>query len=229
MKTFILFILSGIILLTGCSDSPGPGNNREPVNNNCDYVDLGLPSGNLWSFANIIPIPYAMHDDFCAECMAKIRGNRYAWGELDKKDNYTPQNYYLYDFSSGKMLDQIESNICNTAFDVASQYWSGDWQMPTRKDFEELLEYCTFELEVFSPGAEGLCVRGPNGHCIFIWLRECETGDRRFIAQLWSGESVEEGSLYAYALEIDENGVRIASDIPKYEGCYVRPVMKPKR
>ena len=229
MKNKILFILTGL-LLAGCDDSNEPKDNDwQPVNNNCDYIDLGLPSGNLWAYANVgAPVSPSMWDGWLEQEIAEMTGKRYAWGELSHKDVFKPEEYHFINSSSGKMIDWIDSNICNTSFDTASQLWGGDWQMPTRDDFEELLEYCTFDCDLYTHYAM-LLVRGPNGNCIFIWLRECETGDRRFITQLWSGESVEDESLYAYALEIDETGARITTDIPKYEGCYVRPVMKPKK
>ena len=87
------------------------------------FVDLGLPSHKLWARWNIganTPEDY---------------GEYYAWGEIVTKSNYTEQNYsYNHDVTL-TTLPNIN--------DVAHMKWGNGWHMPTKEDFDELLENTT--------------------------------------------------------------------------------------
>ncbi len=84
-----------------------------------EYVDLGLPSKTLWATCNIgadSPTDYGLY---------------YAWGELQTKSS----NIYTY------------SNNPNTlplSQDIAHVNWGGDWRMPTKTEWDELLAECTW-------------------------------------------------------------------------------------
>ncbi|MDE5785653.1 MAG: hypothetical protein K2H98_03885 [Duncaniella sp.] len=213
MKNTALIIL-GLLLVTGCESS-------EPeiwTPDNCEYeyVDLGLPSGTLWSFADIgaESSPYAETWGWGAN---DREGKKYAWGELNCRNVFTIETYEVHTLYS---LD----NISGTKYDVANYKLGGDWQMPDLEDFEELINNCTMEWKDMSSVAL-LELKGPNGNHISIKIH---WNSDRFVTQFWSGESVPSYCQQAYAMEIDENGMRV-TEIPKYEGCRVRPVIKPKR
>lgn len=218
MKKSVFLILLGLLLVTGCESS-------EPeiwTPDNCEYeyVDLGLPSGTLWSFADIgaETSPYAETWGWGADDNV---GKKYAWGELNYRNVFTIETYEVHTLYG---LD----NISGTKYDVAKYKLGGDWQMPDLEDFEELMNNCTMEWKYQTTDEALLELKGPNGNHISIKIR---WNSDRFVTQFWSGESVPPSPFYydqAYALEIDENGMRV-TDIPKYEGCRVRPVIKPKR
>lgn len=234
MKNPLLLIISGLAILTACnSDEPKKEEAWTPNNGNCEYIDLGLPSGNLWAYANIgAPVRNPFIEGWGVDYSMKQLGDRYAWGELLNKDVFTPENYeYSLPLSSDDnqyATDGIVANISLTQFDTAHNIWGGDWQMPSRDDFEELINACEQIWSIDDPQYETLILVGPNNKTIFFRLRQCEEGNRRLLAQFWTGETVENDSQNAYALEIDENGIRITTAIPKYEGCYIRPIIKQK-
>lgn len=53
--------------------------------------------------------------------------------------------------------------IGNAKFDAAAANWGGDWQMPTKKQLEELIKECEWKFE-----GNGYTVTGPNGNSIFL-------------------------------------------------------------
>lgn len=115
------------------------------------YVDLGLPSGTKWATCNV----GAMKQD--------ESGYGYAWGETEWKSAYVWENY-LTGFSGpngvlrpspdcGTSKDPLSGyftpntkSIAGTKYDVAHVKWGGSWQMPTKEQFEELINplYCSW-------------------------------------------------------------------------------------
>lgn len=106
-------------------------------------VDLGLPSGTLWSDCNLGAFS---PDDL---------GGRYAWGETTEKEEYTSGSYLYYGVNIGTYIN-------STQYDAAYQM-SDKWEMPTKEQFEEFIENCKFSYE------NGLVkATGPNGNSIYL-------------------------------------------------------------
>ena len=116
-----------------------------------EFVDLGLPSGLKWAKCNVganNPEEY---------------GNYYAWGETEPKSEYTSANYsFTYD-----EYFTIDSISGNPKYDVATNKWGSNCRMPSRKDFKELIDKCTWKLSTQN-GVNGHNVIGPNGDSIFF-------------------------------------------------------------
>lgn len=94
-------------------------------------VDLGLPSGTKWADRNV---GASSPEDF---------GDYYAWGETEVKDSYTWETYTLCDGTAYSCYD-IGEDIAGTDYDVAHVKWGGNWEMPTKEQFEELINNCTW-------------------------------------------------------------------------------------
>lgn len=90
-----------------------------------EYVDLGLPSGTLWAKYNLGATTETDYGDF------------YAWGDLVPKSNYADTNLRTLNGSitNGQNLDLSD--------DAAHYTWGGDWRMPTKTEFEELVNNTT--------------------------------------------------------------------------------------
>ena len=87
-------------------------------------------------------------------------GSYFAWGEIDSKELYnetTSQN-------TGK---NIGNNICGTGYDAAHKSWGGAWRLPSWKEWQELIDECTWEWTTYK-GVNGYIVTGPNGNSIFL-------------------------------------------------------------
>ena len=116
--------------------------------NGHEYVDLGLPSGLKWATCNIganSPEEY---------------GDYFAWGETTIKSEYNPSNSKTY----GMRIADIKGD---TQYDAARAQWGGGWRLPTREDFNELIENCKWEWTNVH-GVKGMRVVGHNGNSIFF-------------------------------------------------------------
>ena len=115
------------------------------------YVDLGLSV--LWATTNL------------GATQPEEYGDYFAWGETDPKDIYTRDNYKWrdntkYNNSGGLTSIQLED-------DAAHVNWGGDWRMPTKEEYSELIEKCTWTWTQHK-GINGYQVTGPNGNSIFL-------------------------------------------------------------
>lgn len=95
------------------------------------YVDLGLPSGNLWAECNL------------GASSPEAYGDYYAWGEVKPKQEYTKSNhkwykegapsqgFTKYNNEDGKLTLEDED-------DAVIQKLGNGWRTPTLADFREL-------------------------------------------------------------------------------------------
>lgn len=126
--------------------------------NNIQLIDLGLPSGNLWSDRNI-----------GADSPEK-NGLYFAWGEIEgytalqvmaKERRFTWSQYKAKETAA----DLIAEN--DAAHALLGEYY----HIPTKEDFEELLAYCDSTLTY---AYKGKMVTGRiltskiNGNSIFL-------------------------------------------------------------
>lgn len=161
------------------------------------YVDLGLPSGTLWSVCN-------MGADKPEEF-----GSYYAWGETSTKSSYNWNTY-----SIGTELDSLP--VLDDAHDAAAANWGYGWRMPSREDFDEIVTYCT-KAWTTRNNVYGYLITGPNGNsmflpasggrgdgniyesgsCGFYWLNSVYTSDTQFAwGFLLDSDSFSETSYY---------------------------------
>lgn len=125
---------------------------NQPGDSGIEPVDLGLPSGTKWANMNV------------GASGSDSPGEYFAWGDTDVKDNYDVQSYIH--FKNG-ILQDIGKNIAGTEYDVARTRWGGEWHMPTKQQFEELMAKCKWEWEE-RENSDGFKVTGPNGKSIFL-------------------------------------------------------------
>lgn len=113
----------------------------------CNVIDLGLPSGTLWADRNI---GASSPEDY---------GGYYSWGETYTK-NYCTIGSYHYRFETPKTLPPDH--------DAATAKWGNEWQMPTKKQFDELRENCEIEWKTLN-GKNGMEFKSNiNGKKIFF-------------------------------------------------------------
>ena len=98
-----------------------------------EYVDFGLPSGNLWAKCNL------------GASSPDLYGNYYAWGETTpNKASYDLDNYIYYDtenksITKYKPLDGL--TILQSMDDAVTMSYGAPWATPSKTDWEELLTY----------------------------------------------------------------------------------------
>ena len=114
------------------------------ANEEHEYVDLGLPSGTLWATCNV----GANHPE--------ERGDHFAWGETNSfesgKGSCTQSTYkwiehewpyiWLTKYNSSPNYGNIvdDKNVLDLVDDAAYVNWGKDWCMPSKEQFEELLD-----------------------------------------------------------------------------------------
>lgn len=136
--------------------------------NGHEYEDLGLPSKTMWATCNV------------GAQYPKESGDYLAWGETAGKQNYSLAYYSLYSAgdtiytypkgSAGdwkRTLDQDD--------DAASRKWGDKWRMPTKRELEELRDFCYW---VWTDSYSG---SGVKGYIVYKAKSEAEQG--RLIAK----------------------------------------------
>lgn len=130
---------------------------------NVEYVDLGLPSGNLWAKCNL------------GASAPEAYGDYYAWGETKPKQEYTYPNhkwykegapslgFTKYNNEDGKMTLEDED-------DAVIQNLGNGWRTPTLADFRELTnkKLTTIKKTTLNGVAGYQITSKKNGKSIFI-------------------------------------------------------------
>lgn len=127
------------------------------------YVDLGLPSGNLWAECNL------------GASSPEAYGDYYAWGEVKPKQEYTYPNhkwykegapslgFTKYNNEDGKLTLEDED-------DAVIQKLGNGWRTPTLADFRELTnqKYTTIKKTTLNGVAGYQITSKKNKKSIFI-------------------------------------------------------------
>ncbi len=147
-------------------------------------------------------------------------GGYYAWGETEKKSDYSYSTYKYYNVNIG-------DNISGTQYDVATVKWGDGWRMPTKEEIAELNDECRFEGYTYK-GVAGVKVTGPNGNAIFLPAAGYRIGTSIHHAgsygYYWSGSLGEGGSYYAWNLNVSSGGYHDVVNYDRSCGRSVRPV-----
>lgn len=134
-------------------------------------------------------------------------GNYYAWGEIQEKISY------------------VENSSFNESFvDVATLKWGKRWRMPSKSDFEILMQYCSWIWSEYM-GVKGYFVVGTNGNAIFLPAAGfCYESENMFYGlQCFYWSSTSAGSGYAYDLEYSKNRSTLYKS-RSFTGDTVRPI-----
>ena len=151
MKHAFLFSLLLFTHLAVWADEPRTNDPVAPQaasgsTNGHEWVDLGLSV--KWATCNV------------GASSPSAYGNYYAWGEISTKTEYHKKNSKTYN----KSMSDIAGN---PNYDAARANWGGSWRMPTKAEFKELIDKCTWTW-TSQGGHNGYKVTGKNGNSIFL-------------------------------------------------------------
>ncbi len=193
-----------------------------------EWVDLGLPSGTLWATCNVganSPEEY---------------GDYFAWGETEPKENYSWSTYKYCEGSYNTMTKYCpQSNYGYNGFtntltellpedDAATANWGYDWQTPNKTQFEELTNnnHTTKKWTTINGINGELITSKSNGKNIFFPAAGC-LGEFPLTAsqygEYWSCTNYTDDNNCAYALSFDENFCSYGNGRRDF-GRSVRPV-----
>jgi hypothetical protein len=97
-------------------------------------------------------------------------GDYFAWGETQPKEEYTWLNYKWAKDASSKITKYNATDGLTTlesADDAAYVNKGRNWRMPSKEEFDELVNQCTWEWTICN-GNNGYKVTAPNGNFIFL-------------------------------------------------------------
>ena len=109
------------------------GQNGQVVKACPDAIDLGLRV--KWANMNV------------GSKYIEDYGNYYAWGETSTKETYNWSTYFDTN-DGGKTFTKYKNKGGKTVLDpeddAAHVNWGGSWRMPTKAEWQELLDNCTW-------------------------------------------------------------------------------------
>ena len=209
--------------------------NNSVNNNGHEYVDLGLPSGTLWASCNV------------GATAPEELGDFYAWGETETKDEYSWSTYRWCDGDSCNVRNYTLTKYCDRGGygtldgkislepedDVAHVKWGGNWHMPTKAEFQELMDHCTVEWIKLSANLHAYKFTGSNGNSIIMPAsgEKYNTSYSDDDFNYWSSElqmkdnPANNHGTHALALEYSSSTATDFIGKNRYRGLSVRPVL----
>ena len=176
------------------------------------YVDLGLPSGNLWATCNV----GSSYDNVC--------GNVYAWGEVKTKSVFNQNN------CSTLGIEASNFRCWDENFDVVKARWGGDWESPESYDYQELIKNCNTQWLTSSKNGEsriiGVKLIGPNENFIVFPISTS-------FNSYWGSDPYDDNGWGwnkwdAMAFGIDQSKCYTFTD-ERWKGKYIRGIIKKRR
>ena len=157
------------------------------------FVDLGLPSGLLWATCNIGAV------------YAADSGSIFAWGETDP--NYSGTYKFRADDNMTKYNSTDGKIVLDKEDDAAFVNWGSSCRMPTRANFDELMDSnnCSWTYTSMA-SSSGISQKGykvtsiKNGNSIFIPEEQYFEWGRYWTSTLYSKNNYQ-----AYILRIHDN------------------------
>lgn len=181
------------------------------------WVDMGLPSGTLWYSCNIGTIKPQGY------------GAYFAWGETKPKSNYEWSTYAygtsgstLTKYYSGDGLTELEPSD-----DVARSSMGGDVRIPTKSEWQELIDSCYGEYTTYK-GAKGwMFTSKTNSNRLFLPAAGLRSGTNSPYAgvegQYWSSSLNEEYPNGAWVLNFNSDNPTVV-DLDRNYGFSIRAV-----
>ena len=188
------------------------GEKQDTINiiNGHEYVDLGLPSGLKWATCNI------------GANKPEEDGDYFAWGETEIKEVYDTTTSLTYKRPFGD-FSGVER------YDAASANWGGSWRTPTKSEFGELVDFCTWTFTSIG-GNRGYVVEGCNGNTIFLPASGYLVGQSKsknnkgLGGRYWSSTPDDGYDGNAYGLYFSDVSVNMYWGYDRNDGLTVRPI-----
>ena len=187
-----------------------------------EYVDLGLPSGTLWAICNV------------GASSPEEYGDYFAWGETEPKTTYSWTNYKWCNGSSSTMTKYCTNSSYGTVDnktelelgdDAAYVNWGSLWCMPSREQFQELIDNCSSQYTTQN-GVKGCLLTGPNGNSLFLPAAGINASNSSVgTGYYWSRTLLSGDPCSAYSPNFYSSDISMNSCYWRLYGLSVRPVL----
>lgn len=147
LKLFAFLAVAGS--LAACEKDNGPEKGPEgptDFSGGCEAVDLGV--GVKWASYNV------------GALVEEGAGWKFAWGETIEKSYYGDRTYLDVRYTGEDRLRTLLPED-----DAATVCWGSKWRMPTRDDFQNLIDRCIWE---WDETRKGYIITGRTGCSIFL-------------------------------------------------------------
>lgn len=204
--------------------------NKETANDQL-YVDLGLPSGIKWAKCNVGAEKETDYGDY------------FQWGSINPNTD-TQCDWINAPFNNGSSdydetyFNSIKDTVCPNDvlakdYDAASQIMGGNWRMPTRDEFYDLLDNTDNEwiTDYNGTGVNGrkFTSKTDESKYIFIPASGYRTGYQWFgsgyFSFVWSSSLYSSNIYTACVLDFDSYSVGVDENRCRVDGLVVRGVM----
>ena len=219
---------NGEVIYNNSTDDKSVNNNIKQT----EYVDLGLPSGLKWAKCNVGAKTETDYGDY------------FQWGEIEPHDADTPYDWANYKYGDGWNFSKYNTlTLCGETpdgkttldleDDAARANMGGEWRMPTKDEFQELLDNTTNEwvIDFNGSGVNGMKFISKADATKYIFIPASGSCSGSSLRSQGSSGYVWCSSLnsiypnYAWNLYFDSVGFIVdCDDIRKY-GVVVRGVM----
>lgn len=102
-------------------------------------------------------------------------GNFYAYGEIEPKTEYTYDNYQWrypdyndWDCDEWEKYFKLGATFTGTNYDVAHVKWGDKWRVPTRDEWNELIDNCTWQWTGINGVTGCLATSKTTGNTLFF-------------------------------------------------------------
>lgn len=191
----------------------GPPQQHVPVRNSlANAVDLGLSV--KWADCNVGGTPYNQ------------KGGLYGWADATGQN----RSQIVADYVEvvGGMYIKTPEDIAGTEYDIATVQWGGNWRMPNKEQWKELIVKCQWYKQEYN-NVWGYKVTGPNGNSIFLPFTGLRIGEEVYqnrCGYYWTSEMAmnDRQCAHYYFFDDDMNNDTIGTRNYVYTGRAVRPV-----
>ena len=204
----LFFLMLAVFSFVSCG-----GDDDDNTVNGYEYVDLGLPSGTKWARCNV------------GATSSESAGSYFSWGEV-AETNYSEDDCYTYGISTYELTQYgiVKDYKLTAEYDAATSIMGTGWKMPSKNQFRELLDYCTW---VWQENPYGYKVIGENGNSIFLpstgYMTSGKSLSYKKEGYYWTSEIESNSSYYANAIYFS-SGSRYIDTFYRERGRCIRAV-----
>ena len=198
------------------------------------YVDLGLPSGLKWAKYNVGATSETQYGKF------------FQWGETEQHNTGIPYNWANYKHCNGSETTLTKYNTSidfgenldgmstlRPEDDAARANMGGDWRMPTKAEFQELITHTKNEWinDFDGNGTKGYKFTSKKDTSNYIFIRASNLYDdiSTYIQDtsygVWSSSLNTTNPRNAWTLNFNSRFISAERDYERWDGFVVRGVL----